>query len=73
MPSDARTNFYEFKSGGVHEKHAVGTGKLGAVLAFVLRQRNTKKTCDVMAGSRIFLMHADTGRKSCKQKNVVAP
>ena len=33
----------KFKSGGLHEKHVVATLKLGAILAFACRHRETKK------------------------------
>ena len=32
-----------FKSGGLHEKHAVATGTLGTISAFAFRHRETKK------------------------------
>jgi hypothetical protein len=42
-------NFDEFKSAGLHEKQAVATGNLGTVSEFAWRQRNTKKTCVIIA------------------------
>jgi len=33
----------KFKSGGLHEEHAVATWSLGNISAFALRDRETKK------------------------------
>jgi len=35
--------YKKFKSGGLHEKHAVATGVLGTISAFAFRHRETKK------------------------------
>jgi hypothetical protein len=37
-------HFDKFKSGWVHEKHAVATGNLGTISAFSRRQSQTKAT-----------------------------
>jgi hypothetical protein len=52
-------NFDEFKSGVLHEKHAVATWNLGTISAFAQRQKKTKKTWVEMAGRRTFRMHSD--------------
>jgi hypothetical protein len=49
-------NFDEFKSGGLHEKHAVATGNLGTVSAFAWRQSRIKNTSVQMAGRRNYRM-----------------
>jgi hypothetical protein len=49
----------EFKSGGLHEKHAVATENLGNISAVAWRQRKTKKPCVEMASHRTFLKHTD--------------
>jgi hypothetical protein len=46
-------NFDEFKSGGLHEKHAVATWNL------LNDKRKTKETCVEMAGRRTFRIHTD--------------
>ena len=33
----------KFKSGGLHERHVVATGKMGTISAFACRHRETKK------------------------------
>jgi hypothetical protein len=37
-------NFDAFKSGGLHEKHAVATWNLGTISEFASRQKKTKNT-----------------------------
>jgi hypothetical protein len=38
-------NFENFKSEGLHEKHAVATWNLGTISAFARGQGKAKKTC----------------------------
>jgi hypothetical protein len=52
-------NSDEFKSGGLHENHAVPTWNFGTISAFASRQRKSKKTRVEMAGHRTFLMRTD--------------
>jgi len=40
----------KFKSGGLHEKHAVATWNLGTISAFAFRHKGGKKNCVEMAG-----------------------
>jgi hypothetical protein len=52
-------NFDEFKSGGLHEKHALATWNLGTIPAFAWRNRKIKKSCVEMAGRRDLGKHTD--------------
>jgi hypothetical protein len=59
VASTASGYFDKFKSGGLHERHAVATWNLGTISAFAYRQRKTKKTCVEMTGRRTFRIHTD--------------
>jgi hypothetical protein len=54
-------NSHKFKSGGLHEKHAIAILYLGTISAFASRHR---KTCVEVAGRRTFRVQPD------KQKNI---
>jgi hypothetical protein len=52
-------NFDEFKTGGLHEKQAEATWKMGTTSTFSWKQRKAKATCGEMTGRRTFRMHTD--------------
>jgi hypothetical protein len=47
-----------FKSGGLHEKHAVANRDFGTISTFASRQREATETCVAMADPKIIQMHA---------------
>jgi hypothetical protein len=55
-------NFDEFKSGGLHEKHAVATWNLGTISAFACRQRKTPES---------LLLSADIAIHTDRTENIV--